>query len=639
MSEGKLVLREIAAILLLAILAAVIPLFVHSSKIAAGDTGWKSPTADVADNTSGNGFETDPTYAYADGTPGAASNVDGAGDRHLYYDYGFSILSDANIEGIEVRLDWWLDSVDGTNSMNVDLSWDGGSSWTSAATDNVGSTTELTASLGGPTDKWGHSWIPSEFSNANFRARVTCNSDDPNRDFYLDWIPVIVYYAPVHHLEVTGGGTMTAGGSNVITITAKDTSGNVAINYSGTKSLTFSGPGTATGGQVPTVGGVNIGSPVSVSYTSGVSDNATTTTLLAYKAESTTVDVADNGINSFGAMSYDLDLTVNAEAASRLDLTPDGGSATAGTPFSVVITAYDTYGNVANGYLGTIQLTSSDTGVSLPADYTFTSGDNSAYTFTNRVILVTPGNQTVTVTDTGNGLLTNTETWSVGAGTINHYTVTSDNYTQQTSVSFTVTVIAYDASGNMVTSDNTTSVTLWSDPTGMIFDGNGNGIFGETGDNVTTLASGTFNIQAKCNTVADNVTITASDGTAQGINYYTIGEFRCFIATAAYGTPMASEIQVLRDFRDRYLVTNAPGRYFVSLYYKCSPPVARFIAHHDSLRAVVRGGLAPIIWLTTIALKATMVQKLTVLCSFLITAIMTVVALIWIRRTIRSKPT
>ncbi|MCX5990933.1 MAG: hypothetical protein NTZ04_01160 [Chloroflexi bacterium] len=622
MSEGKLVLREIAAILLLAILAAVIPLFVHSSKIAAGDTGWRSPTANVADNASGNGFETAPEYAYADDAV-AASNVDGAGDRHLYYDYGFSILSDANIEGIEVRLHWWLDSVDGTNSMSVDLSWDGGSSWTSAATDNVGSTTELTASLGGPTDKWGHSWIPSEFSNANFRARVTCNSDDPTRDFYLDWIPVIVYYAPVDHLAVTGGGTMTAGGSNVLTITAKDTRGNVAINYSGTKSLTFSGPSAAPDEQVPTVGGVNIGSTVSVTFTNGVSDDAAATTLLAYKDESTTVDVADNGINSSGDPAYGLTLTVKAGLADHIGVLPKMATVVAGGTQEHTATAFD-------AWLNSWDVTS-------VTSFQIVEEGDGGYWTNNVYTSEKVGTWTVRGTY---GALPGDATLTVTAGSIDYYTVTSASDTQQTSVSFTVTVIAYDAYDNMATSDNTTSVTLWSDPTGMIFDGNSNGLFGETGDNVTTLASGTFNIQAKCNTVADNVTITANSGSiTSSSSPYAIKEFRCFIATAAYGTPMASEIQVLRDFRDRYLVTNAPGRYFVSLYYKCSPPVARFIAHHDSLRAVVRGGLAPIIWLATIALKATMVQKLTVLCSFLITAIMTVVALIWLRRTIRSKPT
>ncbi len=65
----------------------------------------------------------------------------------------------------------------------------------------------------------------------------------------------------------------------------------------------------------------------------------------------------------------------------------------------------------------------------------------------------------------------------------------------------------------------------------------------------------------------------------------------CFIATAAYGTPFAEEIDVLREFRDEVLRNNPAGRAFVATYYKLSPPVANFISRHRSLRAVVRGGL------------------------------------------------
>jgi hypothetical protein len=62
----------------------------------------------------------------------------------------------------------------------------------------------------------------------------------------------------------------------------------------------------------------------------------------------------------------------------------------------------------------------------------------------------------------------------------------------------------------------------------------------------------------------------------------------CFIATAAYGTETASELDILRDFRDQVLLENALGSRFVEVYYKISPPVADFIAKNDFLRAVVR---------------------------------------------------
>ncbi len=161
----------------------------------AGDTGALDPSTEAADTGGdGDGFELNPTNATGDGG-GDASNINGDGDRHRFYDYGIPIPGGCSVVGIEVRLDWYLDSPSGNNSMDVELSWDGGSSWTTAQNDAVETTAEHTTVLGGPADTWGRAWTASELSNTNFRVRLT-SLGHAARDFFLDWVPVNVYYGP-----------------------------------------------------------------------------------------------------------------------------------------------------------------------------------------------------------------------------------------------------------------------------------------------------------------------------------------------------------------------------------------------------------------------------------------------------------
>jgi hypothetical protein len=109
------------------------------------------------------------------------------------------------------------------------------------------------------------------------------------------------------------------------------------------------------------------------------------------------------------------------------------------------------------------------------------------------------------------------------------------------------------------------------------------------------------------NVTAASTTITMND------DYSITAIFKfgkgCFIATAAYGTPMAGEIQILRDFRDEYLVTNPVGKVLVDIYYRVSPPIAGFITEHPSLRPIVRAGLAPAVAMSTVAVNTTPAEK------------------------------
>src|SRR5205807_1164219 len=96
----------------------------------------------------------------------------------------------------------------------------------------------------------------------------------------------------------------------------------------------------------------------------------------------------------------------------------------AGNPFSVTVTAADSFNNTATGYTGTVHFSTTDggTGVVLPANYTFQPGDAGAHTFTG-LVLVTAGNQNLTVSDTVNGGMSGTATIAVNAATATSFVV------------------------------------------------------------------------------------------------------------------------------------------------------------------------------------------------------------------------
>ena len=66
---------------------------------------------------------------------------------------------------------------------------------------------------------------------------------------------------------------------------------------------------------------------------------------------------------------------------------------------------------------------------------------------------------------------------------------------------------------------------------------------------------------------------------------------------------MEPHVKLLRDFRDKFLLNNSLGKYFVRNYYRYSLPLADFIAKHGNLRAILQISLLPVVGVSWVALK------------------------------------
>ncbi len=180
-----------------------------NTPVASTSTGFLSPSANAAQTSSAgdnNGYQTSPANAYTDdssvatdtnsGTNSNTSCTNNSKDKHRYYDYNFNIPATAAIQGIQVRLDARADATSGSPKICVQLSWDGGTTWTTAKSTTTLSTTEATYSLGSTSDTWGRTWTPGNFSNANFRIQIIDVAGNTSRDFFLDYVAVNVAYQP-----------------------------------------------------------------------------------------------------------------------------------------------------------------------------------------------------------------------------------------------------------------------------------------------------------------------------------------------------------------------------------------------------------------------------------------------------------
>jgi hypothetical protein len=167
--------------------------------------GGASNAADTGGD--GNGYETGPANACVaggavatDANTGTNTTVDCANagkDRHRYWDFSLGVPgSVAAVVGIQIRADVGMNNNAGTNRICAELSWNGGSSWTAPQWVTVNGVGVATYDLGAANDTWGRTWAGADFSNVNFRVRLTDVSDRTNKDFRLDYLAVQVTYTP-----------------------------------------------------------------------------------------------------------------------------------------------------------------------------------------------------------------------------------------------------------------------------------------------------------------------------------------------------------------------------------------------------------------------------------------------------------
>jgi hypothetical protein len=121
---------------------------------------------------------------------------------------------------------------------------------------------------------------------------------------------------------------------------------------------------------------------------------------------------------------------------------------------------------------------------------------------------------------------------------------------------------------------------------------------------------------AASSTDADYNGFDPADVTVENVGNDSGGSGSCFIATAAYGSPLALYVKVLSKFRDQFLLTNGIGRHFVHFYYTHSPPMANFIKKHDYLRAIVRLILIPLVGISWLALNIGLVSAMALIFFF-----------------------
>ena len=251
--------------------------------------------------------------------------------------------------------------------------------------------------------------------------------------------PIVVSGVTLH-FAVTAPATAVAGANTTFTVMAEDSSNTVFTGYSGVVTFTSSDNGAST--VLPANSGL----------VNGVGTFSATLTTAGGQTLSAT-DTVNSGITGHAT------ITISAASATHFVLNaPTAVAPSAG--FTFTVTAEDKFNNVATGYGGQVNFTSSDGAATLPPNNsTLVAG---AATFS--ATLVTGGSQILTATDTVTSSITGTATILVSTSAATHFVISAPaNVTAGTAFTFTVTA---EDNGNNTAATYSGIVTITSSDTG-----------------------------------------------------------------------------------------------------------------------------------------------------------------------------
>ncbi len=305
---------------------------------------------------------------------------------------------------------------------------------------------------------------------------------------------IVVAPAAAATLKLTGfPGTDTAGAAENLTVTAYDAYGNIATGYTGTVHFTSTDPKAAL--------------PANFTFIAS-NDGQVTFSATLETAGTQSITATDTATSSI--KGSETGITVKAAAATVLLLSGFPGTITAGAAGNVTVTAYDSYGNIATGYTGTVHFTSTDPKAVLPANLAFVAADNGKYSFP--VTLETAGTQSITATDTATSSIKGSETGiAVKAAAAATLAVTGFPTSDTAGAAGNVTVTAYDPYGNVATGYTGTVHFTSTDPKAVL-PANFTFIAADNGKSTFPVTLETVGTQSITVTDTTTSTITGADG-------------------------------------------------------------------------------------------------------------------------------